>query len=104
MEYTFGLAPWEHTDEQLITLCEHCHHIVERLKEFEYARGIREDEIKGYKVKQSEGAVTLFFAVGNVIVISLFNKENKPMGGTSVFSRHSEGLISVIRAAANHKK
>lgn len=32
LEYSFGLNPWEYSDDKLITYCKHCHLCVEYIK------------------------------------------------------------------------
>ncbi len=69
--------PWNTPDKLLITLCAHCHQIIEDIKEFENLSKIPFDKIKIYKSDNwGNGNRIMFVRIDESLVMSVFDKEN----------------------------
>lgn len=87
--YEYGKEPWEYENENLTTLCEHCHREVEL-----YKNENKIDEIIVHKTEWSDGSLTIYVYVhslGKILV-----KTYEPNGKSSmVFNYSIEDIFDI---------
>jgi len=99
-EYVNGNNPWEYNNDQLITLCEHCHFEIELLKNHNELQF----EFKNISIYKStgweDGSRIMFIAIPSLCVMRIYDQDNNYINGYKLEWMIPD-IIKILKKAQN---
>lgn len=100
LEYSNG-EPWEIDNKYLITLCEDCHHEIERLK-----KKCNEFDFKDVRIHKSndwdDDSMLIFVSHKNYFYFTIYDKNRKLIEGYNIPFRMLSDIRKIISKTLNH--
>lgn len=98
LKYQKGKNPWEYNKKDLITLCEHCHQLIEEYKKID---GFEYNKCKIYKsIEYVSGDRILFCSFNNFCNMVIFDKDIKWILGYTLEENIAD-IIKILKVAQN---
>jgi hypothetical protein len=95
LEYVNGNDPWDYEDNQLVTLCEDCHTIVEQIKK---EPGFDFSKLKIVKLNTwTDGGKTIFYNNGKNCVFVEYDNLNQYKGGYNFSGSSIDSIIKIFK-------
>lgn len=99
-EYISGNDPWDYDNKLLITLCEDCHSIIEKLKTDE--PDVDFDQIFIYKSNRwDDGSKILFTSYMDICSMEIYDENKKWVIGFDFLDYEIKNIIKILRKAQN---
>lgn len=94
-KYASNTSPWDYQNDSLVTLCEHCHDTVEKVKKSHPEIDI--DLMSVFKAFTTDSCVLMFVAHPGHSFVSIFNEDGSKIKAYVIDKESTLDIIKVLK-------